>query len=312
MRHAIVRAAVLASVLYGATLAFAFSSGPPASRTGAPAVAGKTAEPNCSVCHSGAAVNDPAGYVRLLDVPTSYTPGQTYDLRVQLFYEWNPVPPNPLRWGFELQAVSAVTGDSLGAWDLSLNTGPDSVRIVRGLSTSVWRNRRYLEHVSVSTRDGQTGPVEWPVRWVAPDGDSGTVYFFLAGNAANGDGVSIGSGDHIFTFADTVESGTVSVPRPPPFALRNALEQPYPNPMWACTDVTFTIERSGEVDLAVFDISGRRVATLEKGFHESGSYGSYWGGFRQDGTKAPNGVYFVRLMAPGLRQPISRKVTLAR
>jgi hypothetical protein len=315
MRHILVRAAVLASVLGGATLAFAFSTGPPASRTGAFAVAGRTAEPNCSVCHSGQVVNDPAGSIALLGVPAQYSPGQTYPLTVRLDYPWDPPPPDPVKWGFQLQAVLAATGDSAGVWDLSANTGPDTLRVVRGLSTSVWRHRRYVEQIAASTRTGQGGPVTWTMNWVAPPADSGTVYFFLAANAANGDGQSFLTAlDHVYTLVDSARGGggNVSVPRPGPIALRTVLDAPFPNPMDKCTDVSFTLARAGTVDLAVHDLNGRRVQTLLRGHREAGSYGTFWGGLRENGTRAPNGVYFVRLNAPGLDRPASRKITLAR
>ena len=322
MRHIIVRAAILASLL-GATLAYAFSTGPPASRTGGFAVANKAAESNCTICHSGSPMNDPSGSLHLLDVPQVYTPGQIYDLRVVLDHTWAPEPPTPLRWGFQLQAVQANTGDAAGIWPLVGNAPPDTFKIVAGIGA--YAKRRYLEHTRTLDDDstllaqhssihlGELGPVTWNVRWQAPPGDSGKIYFFLAGNSANGDGVSVGSGDFIFTSAEsTLGSTTVDVPHPSPLDLRYTLEEPFPNPMNKCTNIDFTIVRGGMVDLAIYDLQGRRVRTIMHEYRPAGTHGSFWSGRKDDGTYTSNGVYFLRLKVPGEGKVLTRKVTLAR
>ena len=56
MRHNIVRAAVLSTLVIGGSLAYALSTGPVASRTGVPGFASKTAEPACNVCHGAGLV----------------------------------------------------------------------------------------------------------------------------------------------------------------------------------------------------------------------------------------------------------------
>ena len=142
-------------------------------------------------------LNDPAGRLRILDVPSAYVPGNTYTLRVHLEHTWDPMPPDPLRWGFQMQAVQASTGDSAGTWILIPNAPPDTFVIKRTSSLSVYKNRRYIEHTrnpnnpvdpNGSTHYGELGPIEWHVKWQAPPGDSGKIYFFAAGNSANGDG----------------------------------------------------------------------------------------------------------------------------
>lgn len=306
-------------------MAFAHSTGPIASRTGAFAVAGKNAEPDCSVCHtrnpSGipAGINDPSGSLRILGVPANYTPGVIYDLRVHLEHAWNPLPPDPVRWGFELQSVAALTGDSVGTWLLGANAPPDTFRSILGSPSTVWKDRRYIEHTRNlitdvgSTHVGELGPIEWHLRWQAPTVDAGRIYFFCAGNSANGDLTALSSGDFIFTAVDSAIAGPpLAVGPPGPLVLRDALDPPTPNPMAKCTDLTFTVAHAGMVDLAVFDLQGRKVKNVLHEWKAPGSYGSLWGGQRDDGSKAPNGVYFVRFQAPGQARAITRKVTLAR
>jgi len=322
VRHIIVRAAAFVTLIGGASLAYALSTGPEPTRTGAFKVQNKNTEPTCTNCHTGSPVNDPSGRLRILDVPTNYLPGQIYTLRVHLEHTWNPLPPQPVRWGFQLQAVQASTGDSAGVWIMVPNAPPDTFKIVKPSSISAYKNRRYIEHTrnpanpvdpNGATHYGEPTPVEWHVQWKAPPGDSGKIYFFAAGNSANGDGVSIGSGDFIFTTAEsTIGSSNVDVPaHPAPLRLHSGLEPAYPNPMTKCTGISFTIAKGGMVDIAIYDLQGRKVRTVMHEFREAGTHGGTWDGRTDDHTFAKNGVYLIRLSAPDGRKS-SQKVILAR
>jgi hypothetical protein len=322
VRYILVRAVAFSLLLGGASLAFALSTGPEPVRTGAFKVQNKAAESNCTLCHSGSPLNSPSGALRILDVPANYLPGQTYTLRVQLQHTWDPMPLDPLKWGFQLQAVQASTGDSAGIWIMVPNSPPDTFKIVKATSISAYKNRRYIEHTrnpsnpidpNGATHLGELGPVEWHVQWKAPPGDSGKIYFFAAGNSANGDGVSVGSGDFIFTTAEsTIGSSNVDVPaHPGPLQLRTGLEPPYPNPMTKCTGVSFTLAKGGLVDLSIYDLQGRKVRTAMHEFREAGTHGAYWDGRADDHTFARNGVYLIRLSAPDGRKS-SQKIVLAR
>jgi len=322
VRHIIVRAAAFVTLIGGASLAYALSTGPEPTRTGAFKVQNKNTEPTCTNCHTGSPVNDPSGRLRILDVPTNYLPGQIYTLRVHLEHTWNPLPPQPVRWGFQLQAVQASTGDSAGVWIMVPNAPPDTFKIVKPSSISAYKNRRYIEHTrnpanpvdpNGATHYGEPTPVEWHVQWKAPPGDSGKIYFFAAGNSANGDGVSIGSGDFIFTTAEsTIGSSNVDVPaHPAPLRLHSGLEPAYPNPMTKCTGISFTIAKGGMVDIAIYDLQGRKVRTVMHEFREAGTHGGTWDGRTDDHTFAKNGVYLIRLSAPDGPKS-SQKVILAR
>jgi len=52
---------------------------------------------------------------------------------------------------------------------------------------------------------------------------------------------------------------------------------------------------SGEVRLAVFDVSGRRVATLQEGRQEAGRHAVTWNGTDDAGRGVSSGIYFARL-----------------
>src|SRR5436309_9037014 len=84
VRRRILRATLAIGLIFGAAAAFAYSTGPPISRTGAPAIGGKPAEGLCTMCHDLSFANDGTGKVEILDLPASYVPGQVYPLRVRL------------------------------------------------------------------------------------------------------------------------------------------------------------------------------------------------------------------------------------
>jgi hypothetical protein len=321
MRCIFIRAAVLAMLCAGASLAFAYSIGPPWGMTGARAVATRPAEPTCTVCHapSGSQNSDPNGSIQLVGIPAQYSPGTVYPIEVHLNYDWSQNPsPFPVRWGLEISAVAASSGDSAGTW-VTPGVPPDSLQIMRVPSgnSSPFKRRIYLEHTFYDihegeNEDGQSGPIVWHFSWIAPRADSGRVYFFCAGNAANGDGDHT-IGDHIYTTSDSSDGVVLLAVQPPrPGGFINALEVPYPNPMSKCTKLEFQIEKAGEVDLAVFDLQGRKVRTVLHERLAPNDYANFWDGCNDANVKQRNGVYFIRLTAPGLARPISRRVTLAR
>jgi hypothetical protein len=317
------RASVVAGVVFGTAVAFAFSTGPPLSRTGAPSIGGKPAEALCTVCHNQNPPNMNNGMVEILDLPYAYIPGRTYPLRVRLTSTANQGYPDR-KWGFQIVAIyqggpnAGILSGGLGAGTWILPTAPETDQLLRNTyptgSTHTFKTRVYVSHISPSSRKGWPSPSEWSFAWVAPPSDSGTVIFCVAGNAANGDSASLGTDDQIYTARDTVLSPSLVVGVTPTSRERfvTALEPPFPNPMrWLCVDVSFTIARAGVVDLAIYDAQGRRVRGLLRGWQEAGPGASFWNGRRDDGSQAANGVYFVRLRPPGERA-ISRRLVLAR
>jgi hypothetical protein len=69
-----------------------------------------------------------------------------------------------------------------------------------------------------------------------------------------------------------------------------ALSAPRPNPSAGATAFTFTLPVTGEVDLAIYDLRGRRVATLERGMRGPGEHAVRW-----NSAMATAGIYFARL-----------------
>ncbi len=86
------------------------------------------------------------------------------------------------------------------------------------------------------------------------------------------------------------------------------LEPAYPNPFNAATTIGFTAPLAGLVELAVYDLAGRRVTTLAKGIYAPGSYRITWNGADDSGSVLPAGVYLVRLT--GSKKALYTRVVL--
>ncbi|MCK5597668.1 MAG: T9SS type A sorting domain-containing protein, partial [Candidatus Eisenbacteria sp.] len=71
----------------------------------------------------------------------------------------------------------------------------------------------------------------------------------------------------------------------------------HPNPFNPKTTIEFYMPERGVMELAVYDVSGRRVALLEHGTMGAGEHRAEWNGRCSDGSAAATGVYFMRLRA---------------
>ncbi len=88
------------------------------------------------------------------------------------------------------------------------------------------------------------------------------------------------------------------------------LGQNYPNPFNPSTRIDFTLDRAGPVEIAVYDIAGRRVATLQQGNVEAGEHHVVWNGRADDGRAAAAGQYWCVLKTATVR--ISRGMALVK
>jgi hypothetical protein len=87
---------------------------------------------------------------------------------------------------------------------------------------------------------------------------------------------------------------------------------PYPNPpRQAMTTLRFDLARASTVDLAVFDVAGRRVASLARADYPAGRHRVAWDVRDTTGRPLAPGVYFIRMTGPGLAQQTTR-ITLVR
>jgi len=104
------------------------------------------------------------------------------------------------RWGFQMTAI-----DSNGGTAGSFTSLADDTQTKTGGPLG----RQYIEHTQFGTALGTSGGHSWQVKWTAPGTDLGTVRFYAAGNAANGDGTN--QQDYIYTTTTTSESPSSNV-----------------------------------------------------------------------------------------------------
>jgi hypothetical protein len=88
------------------------------------------------------------------------------------------------------------------------------------------------------------------------------------------------------------------------------LAQNEPNPFVAATDIRYSVAERNDVDLAVFDIAGRRVRTLVAGTVDAGRYRVRWDARDERGDRVAPGIYFYRLEGRGIDE--TRKMVVIR
>ncbi|MBI5472094.1 MAG: T9SS type A sorting domain-containing protein [Ignavibacteriae bacterium] len=102
-----------------------------------------------------------------------------------------------------------------------------------------------------------------------------------------------------------VRGEPIEPPVPPSIPTQFNLSQNYPNPFNSSTKIEYQIPRTSHVELRVFDILGRHVATLVNEAKTPGTYEAIF-----DARQMASGVYFYSLSADGFAS--SRKALLIR
>jgi hypothetical protein len=100
------------------------------------------------------------------------------------------------------------------------------------------------------------------------------------------------------------QPGVTSLPK------RFELAQNYPNPFNPTTTIAYQLPKATRVKIEVFDVLGRKVATLFDGPQVAGLHQVTWDGRSENGEAAPSGVYMYRLTTPDYTQ--IRKMLLVR
>lgn len=95
------------------------------------------------------------------------------------------------------------------------------------------------------------------------------------------------------------------VPRAAP-----ALSPNTPNPFATVTTMAFTLPERTDVELAVYDVTGRRVAMVFAGEKDAGDHEVEWSGRSDDGQLVGSGVYFLRMQAG--KHALTRKMLVMR
>jgi hypothetical protein len=79
--------------------------------------------------------------------------------------------------------------------------------------------------------------------------------------------------------------------------LKFELFQNYPNPFNLETKINFTIQKTGNVDLIIYDLVGREIKTLINKYMEPGKYVINWNGRNNLDQTVSSGIYFMKLIS---------------
>lgn len=83
---------------------------------------------------------------------------------------------------------------------------------------------------------------------------------------------------------------------------RTELLAPFPNPFNPTATVSFNLKDPGQVSLSIYDLRGRRIASLVDSYLASGQHKYVWMGRDRSGRRVASGVYFAKLETNGLSQ----------
>ena len=204
-------------------------------KTGA---SGAPGEVTCTSCHSGSSGG--SGSVTLTGdfVNSEYTGGQTYNMSVVI------ADAGISKFGFNLVALKA---DDTNAGSLTAGTGS---QVLPGPMS-----RQNITHTSAGTA-GSGGQKTFNFTWTAPTDYNGQVTFYVAANAANGDGGT--NGDKIYTSSLQV-SGTAITSLDA--GIQSQQWVVFPNPVIAGNVMQVSLV-SGAHTVSIIDMQGRTLVRM--------------------------------------------------
>ncbi len=100
--------------------------------------------------------------------------------------------------------------------------------------------------------------------------------------------------------AHGVECSTTDIDQDVPAEIATSLTA-YPNPFNPETELTFRLADSGWTTLKVFDLAGRRIATLVAEELDAGDHAVSWRGRSDAGVAVSSGVYIASLVQSDVR-----------
>ena len=156
-------------------------------------------------------------------------------------------------------------------------------------------------HVAISQAQTNTGLFDQPV-WLRVTTTAGTVDTLLENNQRVTDylvpvpgsvqAVALDPDDWVL--CDKQEIVSTATGALPAVVTLGAI---HPNPFNPRTVIPYSLSRDGRVELAVYDLAGRRVRTLLDGTRAAGPGEAVWTGCDDAGRPVPSGTYLVRLRA---------------
>ena len=185
-------------------LIYAYEYGPP------PGSAGPPSDLTCGTpaCHGN---TSGAGSVAIaFPNGLQYVPGVKQHLIIKID------DPVQHRWGFQATvrpAANPRSGEAGNFESADANTQvvcQDDSPKTAGQPCNMNPNFQYVEHTTQGTRLGAPSPVTFEFDWTPDTTTTGDLLFYIAANAANGDGTNFG--DHIYYTTVTLTQAASSTP----------------------------------------------------------------------------------------------------
>jgi hypothetical protein len=194
-------------------------------------------------------------------------------------------------YGYSLQQTSPEAGYIISGSTRSFGEGSFDVYIVKtdGIGWPIWSR----------TYGGSAHDEGFCVRQTAPD--SGYV---IAGSTR-----SFGAGVYDVYVLKT-EPVLAGIPEGGPLHTILMVSNAEPNPFRHQTLVTYQLLEPCRVDIAVYNVLGRKVAGIVSAQQRSGIHTARWDGKTDSGGQASSGMYYLRIEAAGRAD--SRKLLLLR
>jgi hypothetical protein len=222
-------------------------------------------------------------------------------------------------------AYGSTTADGLMMWDQadhlvvdgsaisSLVDPTDIVRVfdvdlVAGATYQVQFTPGGAASLSYSVFGNSSGATFWSARGYGLISDATTTQQFTAPFTGRFAIVVTNESELAGSFLVRVLQGTVAVGDPP--AARTRLVGLSPNPARGATRIAYELASPGSASFAVYDLAGRRVATLAAPSSAAGPGSFEWNGRDEEGRLVGTGVYFLSMVHEGRRVGGARLVLM--
>jgi hypothetical protein len=198
--------------------------------------------------------------------------------------EINPVSD---RVTLNFSADGRIMGSIYDSADRMIAIAASASSVTSNLSTyNLYRNGSII-------KTGSIGSTSWNLAYTDTVPADGDYYYF----------VRLQQADFDKTWSSpiwvSVEDAVTGVESGESMPLAVSLSPGVPNPFNPVTKIAYALPSSMKIDLAIYDISGRRIATLATGQKSAGRHETYWGGADDRGVEVASGIYFARLETPG-------------
>ncbi|MCA9731983.1 T9SS type A sorting domain-containing protein, partial [candidate division KSB1 bacterium] len=103
-------------------------------------------------------------------------------------------------------------------------------------------------------------------------------------------------------FEVTISSGTAVDENPLSIVETYELSNNYPNPFNPETTIDYTIAKTGQTQIVIYNVLGQKVHTLVDGLVQAGTHSIKWNGKNAFGVTVPSGVYYYTLKSNSFKQ----------